>query len=85
MFKRFSPYHLETVTVHAATGADAMRNGKTYFERVPMEVVKAVVRQAAALAAMVEKSPAPVSKLERQPAEECPKQLRQNGPSKGQL
>jgi len=62
-----------------------MRNGKTHFERVPIEVVKAVVRQAAALAAMLEKSPALVSELERQPPAECPKQIRENGHSKGQL
>jgi hypothetical protein len=70
--------------VHAAARAAAMRNGKTHFERVPIEVVKAVVRQAAALAAMLEKSPAPVSELERQAAAEFPKRLRENGHSKGQ-
>jgi hypothetical protein len=62
-----------------------MRNGKTHFERVPMEVVKAVVRQAAALAAMLERSPALVSELERQAVAEFPKQSRENRPSKGQL
>jgi hypothetical protein len=62
-----------------------MRNGKTHFERVPMEVVKAVVRQAAALSAMLEKSPALVSELERQPAAGFTKKSRKNGPSKGRL
>lgn len=51
-----------------------MRNGMTHFERVPIEVVKAVVRQTAARAAMREESPAPVSEQDRQAAEELVKQ-----------
>jgi hypothetical protein len=41
-----------------------MRNGKTHFEQVPIEVVNTVVRQAAALPGMLGKSPALVSELE---------------------
>jgi hypothetical protein len=42
-----------------------MRNGETHFEQVPIDVVKTVVREAAALARTLEESPALVSELER--------------------
>ncbi len=51
-----------------------MRNGETHFEQVPIEVVETVLRQATALARMLEKSPAPLSALERQAIAEFPKQ-----------
>jgi hypothetical protein len=51
-----------------------MRNRETHFEQVPIEVVETVLRQAAALARMLEKSPAPLSALERQAIAEFPKQ-----------
>jgi len=51
-----------------------MRNGVTHFEHVPIEVVEAIVRQAAALAAMLEKSPALAAELERQAVLEFPRQ-----------
>jgi len=69
-YKRFSPYNLKTATLHRATGAAAMRNGETHFDQVPMEVVETVVRRAAALAAMREKSPELVSELDRQAGRE---------------
>lgn len=47
-----------------------MRNGQTHFDQVPMEVVEAVVRQAAALATMREKSPALVPEPDRQAGRE---------------
>jgi len=43
-----------------------MRNGETHFDQVPMEVVETIVRRAAALAAVLGKSPALVSELDRQ-------------------
>ncbi len=47
-----------------------MRNGQTHFERVPIEVVETIVQQAAALAAMREKSPALVPELDRRAGRE---------------
>jgi hypothetical protein len=61
-----------------------MRNRETHFEQVPIEVVETVLRQARVLARMLEKSPAPLSALERQAVAEFPKQ-RGKYPSKGQL
>ena len=46
-----------------------MRNGETHFEQVPIEVVKNIVRQAAALAAMLEESPALASEPKHPAAE----------------
>ena len=49
--------------------ATGMRNGETHFEQVPTEVVKNIVRQAAALAAMLEESPALASEPKHPAAE----------------
>ena len=43
-----------------------MRNRATHFEQVSMQVVETVLRRAAVLAAILEKSPPPVSALEPQ-------------------
>jgi rubredoxin len=51
-----------------------MRNGETHFEQVPLELAVTVFRQAAERARMLEKSPAPVSELERRAAAEFLKQ-----------
>ena len=61
-----------------------MRNRETYFEQVPIEIVETVLRQAAALAEELEKTPAPVPALERQAVEELLNQ-QESTPSKGQL
>jgi hypothetical protein len=61
-----------------------MRNRETHFEQVPIEVVEAILRQAAALAAILERSPAPASGLERPALAESLKP-RAKYPSKGQL
>ena len=61
-----------------------MRNRETYFEQVPIEMVETVLRQAAALAEELEKTPAPVPALERQAVEELLNQ-QESTPSKGQL
>jgi hypothetical protein len=51
-----------------------MRNGETHFEQVPIDVVKSVVREAAELARMLEKSSALVLELKRPSVEEFLKQ-----------
>jgi len=67
--------NLKTATLHAATGEAAMRNRETYFEHVPIEIVETVLRQAAAVAEELEKTPAPVPAPGRQAVEELLKQL----------
>jgi hypothetical protein len=47
-----------------------MRNGETHFEQVPMAAIEKVLRQAAALARMLNESSAPVTAQERQAASE---------------
>jgi len=64
-------------------GVAAMRNRETYFEQVPIAMVETVLRQAAALAEELEKTPAPVTALGRQAVEELLKQP-ESFPSKGQ-
>ena len=59
-----------------------MRNRETYFEQVPIAIVETVLRQAAALAEELEKTPAPVPALERQAIEELLDQ-QESTPSKG--
>jgi len=59
-----------------------MRNRETYFEQVPIEIVETVLRQAAALAEELEKTPASVPALERQAMEELLNQ-QESTPSKG--
>jgi len=44
-----------------------MRNRETYFEQVPIEIVETVLRQAAALAEELEKTPASVPALDAKP------------------
>ena len=60
-----------------------MRNRETYFEQVPIEMVETVLRQAAALAEELEKTPAQVAALERQALQELLKQ-QESTPSKEQ-
>jgi len=60
-----------------------MRNRETYFEQVPIAKVETVLRQAAALAEELEKTPAQVAALERQALEELLKQ-QESTPSKEQ-
>ncbi len=60
-----------------------MRNRETYFEQVPIAIVETVLRQAAALAEELEKTPAQVAALERQALEELLKQ-QESTPSKEQ-
>lgn len=59
-----------------------MRNRETYFEQVPIAIVETVLRQAAALAEELEKTPAPVPAPGRQAVEELLKQ-QESTPSKG--
>lgn len=61
-----------------------MRNMQTHFEQVPIGVVEKILRQAAALARLLEKSPAPVSALERQVLAEFLRQVESTA-SKEQL
>jgi hypothetical protein len=61
-----------------------MRNGKTHFEQVPIEVVETILRQAAAPARMPEKSSPPDSALERQAVAGFLKQ-EERTPCNGQL
>ena len=60
-----------------------MRNRETHFEQVPIEVAETVLRQAAAIAEELEKTPAPVPALGRHAVEELLKQ-QESTPSKGQ-
>ena len=60
-----------------------MRYRETYFEQVPIAIVETVLRQAAALAEELEKTPAPVPAPGRQAVEEILKQ-QESTPSKEQ-
>jgi len=60
-----------------------MRNRETYFEQVPIAIAETVLRQAAALAEELEKTPAQVAALERQALQELLKQ-QESTPSKEQ-
>jgi hypothetical protein len=58
-----------------------MRNSETHFEQISIEMVEEILREAAARASMLEKSPATLSALERQSAAEFLKEL-ETTPSK---
>lgn len=61
-----------------------MRNRKTHFEQVPIEVAATVLHEAQVQASMPQKTPAPVSALERQ-AKAGLLLLAKSTPSKGKL
>ena len=61
-----------------------MRNKETYFEQVPIEVPETILRRAAELPGVLEKSPPPGPAQVLQPAAGLPEQDEIH-PSKGQL